>query len=253
MEIEEEKQLPFEYACGYCGAEISPTVSFCSQCGKRNTVKTTKNQDTSDDPLISLFSYYFIIAFLLIIFSYPGLIADTFENLVIQDVIFSVITVVYGIIHFKELRKVYLNIRLEVKPLLIMVITVIAAAFIVNVLADYLNTLLGADTWGYMGLFEETSHPYLYAVLIICVQPAIFEEMAFRGFLFENMLKVGNVQVAMIVTSIVFGFMHFSLISLFWLVPLGYLFAYFRYKYKVIWYGVIGHFIYNLMILLLEF
>jgi membrane protease YdiL (CAAX protease family) len=91
------------------------------------------------------------------------------------------------------------------------------------------------------------------ATLFIAVQPAIFEEITFRGFLFNNLKQVSGGPSAVYITGFVFGMMHLALISLLWLVPIGLAFGYLRNKYNTLWYGVIGHFTYNFIIVMNDF
>jgi membrane protease YdiL (CAAX protease family) len=90
-------------------------------------------------------------------------------------------------------------------------------------------------------------------VIMTCVSPAIFEEIAFRGFMFENLQALASSKEAVYISAILFGIMHLSFISLLWLIPLGIIFAMLRVKYNTLWYGIIGHFIYNFTITVLEF
>ena len=47
--------------------------------------------------------------------------------------------------------------------------------------------------------------------------------------------------------------MHLQIISLLWLIPIGLVFGLLRNKYNTLWYGVIGHFVYNFSITVYEF
>ena len=58
---------------------------------------------------------------------------------------------------------------------------------------------------------------------------------------------------AVYITAFVFGIIHLAVISMLWLVPLGLIFGMLRAKYNTLWYGVIGHFTYNLGFILLEY
>ncbi|HYF70621.1 MAG TPA: CPBP family intramembrane glutamic endopeptidase [Ohtaekwangia sp.] len=86
-----------------------------------------------------------------------------------------------------------------------------------------------------------------------CILPAVFEEVAFRGFMFTNLQAVTNTKSVIYITAFLFGVIHLSFISLLWLIPIGIVFAVLRARYNTLWYGVVGHFTYNFTITLIEF
>ena len=100
---------------------------------------------------------------------------------------------------------------------------------------------------------EEASRPFLLEILFRCVQPAIFEEVAVRGFLFNNLQEVTSARSAVYITSFLFGVLHLAFMSLLWLIPIGLAFAFLRMRYHTLWYGIVGHFTYNMAITYMEF
>jgi membrane protease YdiL (CAAX protease family) len=143
----------------------------------------------------------------------------------------------------------------SVKPglLLVTVIGAMVGGLVVSVLADFINISISDDIFYSTYLFEDTQYPLLFAVLFIAVQPAIFEEVAFRGFLFNNVSRVTTARGAICITGFVFGIIHLSIISLLWLVPIGLIFAWLRWKHNTLWYGIVGHFVYNFSITMKEY
>jgi membrane protease YdiL (CAAX protease family) len=74
----------------------------------------------------------------------------------------------------------------------------------------------------------------------------------FRGVLFNETLKIAGLKSTILITSILFTILHLSLISIFWIFPIGLVFGYLRAKYNTILYGVIGHFVYNASVVIVE-
>jgi membrane protease YdiL (CAAX protease family) len=126
-------------------------------------------------------------------------------------------------------------------------------AVIVTLVASLIEVSIYEDVYYNPYLFHDTSNPFIWSVIMICVQPAIFEEVAFRGFLFNNLEKITAEKSAIYITGFLFGIIHLSFISLLWLVPIGLVFAMMRLKYNTLWYGIVGHFSYNLFITVIEF
>ena len=91
------------------------------------------------------------------------------------------------------------------------------------------------------------------AFLFIAITPPVFEELAYRGFLFNQLEKVTSPQTTIILTAFIFALVHFSIISLLWIFPFGLLLGYLRYKYNTLWLGIVIHFIHNLIVLSLDY
>lgn len=83
-------------------------------------------------------------------------------------------------------------------------------------------------------------------VLFTAVLPALLEELAYRGYLLQVLMKVMDKQQAIFITSVLFALVHLSVLSLFWLVPFAWLLGHVAVKEKTIWYGVVIHFLFNL-------
>tara|TARA_Y100000780_G_C13561857_1_gene369410 strand:- start:355 stop:666 length:312 start_codon:yes stop_codon:yes gene_type:complete len=92
-----------------------------------------------------------------------------------------------------------------------------------------------------------------WAILFIAITPPIFEELAFRGFLFNQLQKVVSERVTIIATAFIFALVHFSFISLLWIFPFGIVLGYLRSKYNTLWYGIIIHFIHNFLVLMMDY
>jgi sodium transport system permease protein len=75
--------------------------------------------------------------------------------------------------------------------------------------------------------------------------PAICEEMLFRGFIFTSFKNKKNVNMAIIGSAILFGFMHIDFIRIIPTTILGVILAYAVYKTGSIFVAMLIHFINN--------
>ena len=82
-------------------------------------------------------------------------------------------------------------------------------------------------------------------VFFMAVTPALFEELGFRGYLLQNMVKVAGPHQALFITSFLFAIIHMSIISLLWLIPFAVLLGAVRLRENTLWYGVFMHFTFN--------
>lgn len=92
-----------------------------------------------------------------------------------------------------------------------------------------------------------TSHSpleFFWLVLVVCVTPALCEELFFRGYVqrtFERTIDWRSV----ILVGVVFGLFHFNPLGLLTLAVLGMLFGYFYYRSKSIFPSMAAHFTNN--------
>jgi len=179
---------------------------------------------------------------------------ESYVGLLMVDSIFALIVIVFFLLNFKA------NIRLfnfkNLKPKIILSILLITPVFalLVNIFADFLNQqVLNQTDFIYYNQFINSPAPWLFSIISISVFPAIFEEIAFRGILFDQSYRVAGLKPTIFITAILFTILHLSLIAVLWLFPLGLLFGYLRARHRTILYGVIAHFTYNTSILIFQF
>jgi membrane protease YdiL (CAAX protease family) len=235
---------------------VVPSDRFCGHCGKELAIVSAHAPEVKGDVLQILtptLVYYFITLLLVATYGLTDVFPEGFEGLAIISVIDIIMVLIFWAFYIKEVSPLFSlrNIKLG-----IMTLTIAGAAIagvLVTGLAEVIQFSIQDDIFYNTYLFEDTSHPFLWAVLFICVQPALFEEVAFRGFLYSNLEKVTSAQSAIYITAFIFGIIHLAVISMLWLVPGGLIFAFLRMKYNTLWYGVVGHFTYNFVITLIDF
>jgi uncharacterized protein len=169
------------------------------------------------------------------------------------DLVFSGFILVFVIIERREIKGLLKFSTIRLKILLPVLFISILYSLAVNVSVTYINvSVLNEGIDRYYPIFQNSAYPLLFSILSIAVQPAIFEELAFRGFVFSNLNKVSSAGTAIFISAFMFGIIHMSTISLLWIIPLGMFYAYLRNKYNTLWYGIMAHFIHNLTVVLLE-
>jgi membrane protease YdiL (CAAX protease family) len=89
-----------------------------------------------------------------------------------------------------------------------------------------------------------TGRQYLMAILVMALTPAVVEEFFFRGVVLRGYERFGPV-VAMVVTGMLFGFLHLSLANIPAIIFLGIMITYVVQRTNSIFSGVIYHFVQN--------
>jgi membrane protease YdiL (CAAX protease family) len=126
------------------------------------------------------------------------------------------------------------------------------ASVAINIIVSKLNISFFATDAGYYNRYSIYSMPALVMIYSIAIYPAIFEELAFRGVIYNYLKKILDERLVVIVTGFMFAIVHLSLISLFWLVPFGIFAGAMRKRFGTILYGIIFHFIFNLIAVLFD-
>lgn len=242
--------------CEQCNGSIAPTDRFCGHCGKE-IVNVPENAPAGKKDVLQMLTptlgYYFITLMLLATYGLTDLFPQGIEGLAAISVIDVILVIIFWAFYFREMKPLFSISRVNMVVMGLTIAGAAIAGILVTGLADVIQFSIQDDVFYNTYLFEDTSNPFLWAVLFICVQPALFEEVAFRGFLYSNLEKVTTARSAIYVTAFIFGIIHLAVISMLWLVPLGLIFAFMRMKYNTLWYGIAGHFTYNFVITVIDF
>jgi hypothetical protein len=86
----------------------------------------------------------------------------------------------------------------------------------------------------------------IYFILIVFITP-IVEEMVYRGFLFNLLLKKYSVKLALIVSSLIFALIHLRFAGIGFLFLYGLFFGYVYYKTNSLIAPILAHFIINFL------
>jgi uncharacterized protein len=244
--------LSQEFSCQYCNEKISATDVFCGQCGKAVSETVTHKEDVFS-ALQPALIYYFITFLLLATYKLTSIFPEGFDGLVIVSVIDVLIVLAFWYHNFDDLGGLWSFRRVKAGLLGTTILMAVVAAFVVSLIATFLNSAIYDEVFYETAIYGESQFPFLIAIVLVAIQPAIFEEVAFRGFLFNYLKRVTTPASAVYITAFLFGFIHMQFISLLWLIPMGLIFAYSRNRYNTLWYGVVGHFAYNFTITAMEF
>lgn len=235
--------------CSKCKYENHNLATYCSNCGQK--INTEKVADYNI-PIKKISFFFFALLAYIILLHFTDF-CDSYISLLIADTFFGIIVLFFFARNYKSTSRLFkfrkFNYRLMIKILLIAPFI----AVVVHFAADFLNqSVLNKSDFIYYNQFKNSPAPLLFSILSISVFPAIFEEIAFRGILFDQSFNIAGLKPTIFITSILFTIMHLSLLSVFWIFPIGLYFGYLRARYGTLLYGMIGHFTYNSSIVLLQ-
>lgn len=173
-----------------------------------------------------------------------------------QVVVFGGLTLAFHLLF--DRRRGDLLRRMRLQPLrlgmLLRVILVAAVTwpFILSV-SDFFLKLVHLAGGAMPPLYQELlEQPFLIALLTGALLPAIFEELAFRGYLFGHLRPLG-LRTSIILSGLLFGAMHLSLVRLIPLALLGMIFASAVQRTRSVGASVLMHFLNNGIVIVLAY
>lgn len=236
--------------CDKCQYTNPSKATFCGKCG--NKILTPKDNFDYNKHIKKIAVFFFILLTYIAAIHFINN-KNSYLQMLLIDITFAAIILIFYFMDFSVINK-----QLQINGLKyshIIVIIIIAPLFAVFI--SYIVNLLNQNIFDrtqttYYEQFKDSPFPIILSIISIGLFPAIFEEIAFRGIIFNELTKITQLKSTIIISAILFTILHFSLISVFWIFPIGILFGYYRARYKTLWYGILGHFIYNSSIVLFE-
>ncbi|MFT3936961.1 MAG: CPBP family glutamic-type intramembrane protease [Chitinophagaceae bacterium] len=240
------------YVCTNCNQPIAADARFCNHCGAFQATPDMEDAEKKQHTLVSL-TIFFGVQLAICLFSNFTQYTRGLVPLIIVDAILSAFTIVYVIIFWKDLKRLFAWKSFSIAKLASYASTAIIGAIVVNYAVKWLNkTIFNAESY-YYSAFSHLKYARLATILMVALQPAIFEELAFRGVMQEGMNKITDTKQAIFISAFLFSLLHMSFISFFWLMPFALWLGYIRVKEETIWYGMIIHFCFNTTACFLEF
>lgn len=132
----------------------------------------------------------------------------------------------------------------------------VAAGFtfaIAAALVTAMNFVLHLPSMEYSDSYRQVGFGLWVPLLTIAVQPAIFEELAFRGLIGGGIERALGVRDGLIVTALLFAVLHLSALSLVHLSIIGLALGLLRRRSGSLYPGMLMHFTHNALVVLAEF
>jgi uncharacterized protein len=236
--------------CAGCAKVLVTTARFCPDCGTERPDTGTPT-GTWSDTIRFLWAAGLIIAYILA--THIGAGWTDYQAVLAVDAGFLLLVCGVAVFFHKELRPTTRPRRLTLDRFLTYLIAQLAITCLALFGTTWLSHALGLEELSYTWVFRLSPAPLLFSLLSTAVMPAVTEELAFRGILFGQLERLSGTASAVIVTGILFAFVHFSMLSVFWLVPVGLLYGWIRAREGHIWLGMAFHMAHNALVVFQEF
>lgn len=245
-------EIAGEHFCMHCNQPIAEEARYCNHCGVLQAVPDIDDAVQKQQRLVSL-SIFFGVHLAICLFSNFTIYTRGWVPLLIIDGVLSSFTLVYVVLFWRDLKKLFRWKSFSVVKILSYASSAIIGAIAVNYAVKWLNKTIFDSEYYYYSAFSHLKYAKFITILSVALQPAIFEELAFRGIMQEGLTKVTDTRQAIFISAFLFTLLHMSFISFFWLMPFALWLGYIRMKEETIWYGMIIHFCFNTTACFLEF
>ncbi|MCD4824965.1 MAG: CPBP family intramembrane metalloprotease [Phycisphaerae bacterium] len=248
--------------CPYCGALLNPRYYFCLSCAtpykqvelvlpRKQLLQLTEGQlIVKNAPHVwPMFWTYMIVVVGMAFVCYGFFQGSRLDlSLILQGIAFFVTTCIFASRHWDSLVvqfKCFGFFRLSAILGLLALVPLLAINYYYH---SWLTQLLGVERAFPLDEFKELGQDKSAMIVLFCVLPAIMEEIAFRG-LIQHWLQVAiRPFYAIVLASVLFTAMHFSIVSAPYLFAVGMLLGWTKYKTGSLYPSMLIHFIHNFIV-----
>jgi uncharacterized protein len=252
INVIEEQELTDQRHCFHCNEFITAESRFCKFCGSAqpNETENLPEQQWLDiKKLVLFFSLEAVICSI-------GSFIKYFKTLgwsITFDIILAIITISFFGLDWSKSKSILKWRSFSIFKLVGYCILSLTCSLVVSFFVGWLNRSLFAKEYSYYEFYRQYQYGKELTILFVAIMPALFEELAYRGFVLGKLLLVVDKKQAIFISAFLFAIMHMTILSLVWLVPFALFLAYIRIKENTLWYGVFIHFTFNFTACVLEF
>jgi membrane protease YdiL (CAAX protease family) len=254
--LAEAVQAPNRF-CTSCGGALDLGSSVCAACASRaqSEAETGADEGYRADlrTVKSSLTLYFALLGVSLVLIVWGMAADNEPSPATElfsTAAFASIVVGWAV-RSRTLVTGLLKARFHAGWVLFAMIAALPTFLIASGMV-HLLTRFGVEKLEYSSVFEAHGYGIGWLVASICLEPAIFEEIAFRGIIQGSLQRVLGPAEALIVSALMFGILHLSIVSLPHLLVLGFLLGWLRLRTQSLLPGMALHFCHNFLVILEE-
>jgi membrane protease YdiL (CAAX protease family) len=230
--------------CEECQAKVTEEQRYCHNCGAYLSAEAVTINIFNNLALRQVFIFYFLYLFICLVVKHASWF-KTYDELFWVEIVLAVITLRYVLLNRREMRRALRFRKFRWYRLFgVMGLAALASCLVSFSVREVNVTFFNTDI-SYYDAYKVYTYPVPLMLYSIALAPAIFEEMAFRGVMYNYCASFLDERLVVAVTAFLFAIMHLSLISLVWLIPFGFFIGHLRRRYRTIWYGVVFHFSFN--------
>ena len=247
--------------CRYCGARLNLRYYFCVACatpykdmdtvvpqGRPPQLTEGERVQLQAPGAAPLFWTYFTVAIATsVISAYVFGPEANAEAMLFADTVALVVTCIFAAMYWRSLSAQFRRPGFDHAEAWI-ALALLAPALGVNYLYfAFLTDVAGFETMSLGDLLADLGP--VGAVLLFCLYPAVTEEIAFRGLLQHWLHVTTRPSRAIVIASLLFAALHFSIPSLPYLFAFGCLLGWVKWKTGSLYPAMLIHFLHNLVVI----
>ena len=236
--------------CPQCGDLVDLLSGTCASCISKEVLapKERPQKIFSSNGVISTIILYFILLNTNIFFF---IALPEFTSTVAAEIFASIVVIGFVASKWRYLKQYFLNFgppKYYVIALIGGLLSFALANFLVNLSANTFNF----ETYNYSDNIISEGYGIGMVILLIAIQPAVIEEMAFRGFILTSFQSVMKKTDAIILSALLFMIIHLTVFSFPHLIVLGVCLGLLKIKSDSLYPCMLWHFIHNLSCVIFE-
>jgi membrane protease YdiL (CAAX protease family) len=247
--LSEEYQV--QSTCEECEGAVNDDHRYCYHCGHYLGQEAVTINIFNNLHLRRIFYFYFVYLFVCLFVKHNTWF-NSYDQLFWVELILAAITARFAWVNRDEIKPILKFNNFKWHLLLGVIVIAAMASVLISLSVRELNVTFFHREVSYYSAYKLYVFPTLVMIYSIAIMPALFEELAFRGVMYNYCAGFLDERLVVAVTAFLFAIMHLSLISLIWLIPFGFIIGNMRRKYNTLWYGIFFHFTFNLTACLLD-
>jgi membrane protease YdiL (CAAX protease family) len=205
------------YTCVECDTRVKGYQRFCHNCGAYLGSDTERISLFNNSNLQTAFFFYVVYLFICLTVKYTNWFAS-YHRLFWIEILIAVITILFARINLRSLKPVLKFHNFSWYTLFTVIAAAIVFSSVVNVFITQINiSIFGTNISLYEG-YRTFQFPVLLMFYSVALVPALFEELAFRGILYNYLNTFLDERLVVMVTGVGFGAIYLKFIYLKWLV-----------------------------------
>ncbi|MEO7214250.1 type II CAAX endopeptidase family protein [Mucilaginibacter sp.] len=231
--------------CIQCEVIIDAACKYCNSCGARQS-PAVEPERVDRWSLLQQAAIFFVLFLLVCCASKFIDDLQSFGWLLFFEVCIASLAVAFFAMDWQENKRLLQWPNFTISKLSLYCGIAMLGAFLVHYSVGWLNVTIFSREEELYSEFSGSYYADFLLIFFMAVTPALFEELGFRGYLLNVLLKVADKGQAIYISAFLFSIIHLSFISLFWLIPFALLIGHIRVKENTIWYSIFFHFCFNL-------